>query len=33
LIVGCWEYKKEKYSEILKDGYTWKSITVNIEKL
>jgi hypothetical protein len=22
LIVGCWEYKKEKYSEILKDGYT-----------
>lgn len=33
LIVGCWDYKNEKYKEILKEGYTWKSITVNIEKL
>lgn len=33
LIVGCWEYKKEKYNEMLKESYNWKSITVNIEKL
>ena len=30
LIVGCWEYKKEKYKEILKENYTSNCLLVDI---
>ena len=33
LIVGCWDYKKEKYKEILKDDFNWKNIILEINNL
>ncbi len=33
LVVGCWEYKKERYEEILKTNFTRKSIIFSIENL
>ena len=30
LIVGCWDYKKEKYKEILKDGFSGRFLLLNI---
>lgn len=33
LIVGCWDYKKWKYTELLNENYSGKSLVVNIGDL